>query len=326
MKNKLKKNQLIVSIFPLSSKNIAVIFAAPLRASTLVSKLFKLESGAKVKSIKINESNLRRVVLTIQRTREKRIEIDNLLINSITFENGKTFKNVISPKFIHDVQDPMSLKVPFVSEDFPFETKLKGIHVSVACCTGCNGGVHDRNLVVLNHHIGGAWSGIWIKTAKTIDMPYPRWLKVLCAGGVIEEINGSTTVVDNGNMEIYKLPEVPHHAPPALPIETIEVPIKSTNSLVSKSLDGSWVQFEDIQIVTSQFFKPLLKNKETINLARNQITFKDKSGGQTMAFLYQPTGQKVKSGMQLKMLRGFIHAESEGIYVLLSDKEEDICL
>jgi hypothetical protein len=39
---------------------------------------------------------------------------------------------------------------------------------------------------------------------ETIEVPYPRWQKVLFAGGVMQEENGSTVVVDKGWMVVKK--------------------------------------------------------------------------------------------------------------------------
>lgn len=103
------------------------------------------------------------------------------------------------------------------SRVFPYASTLIDKHVTVMCCTGCNGGVRGRGFVVLNNHSGGGWSSIWVKTRQSIAVPYPRWQRIMFAGGVVSEMNGSTTVVDHGWMIIKKVDEPAHHAPPPLP-------------------------------------------------------------------------------------------------------------
>jgi hypothetical protein len=256
--------------------------------------------------------------------RSDKIVVDRLNVKGLSLEGVKKPINGSSPEFVLGVKNPSELKVPHLETGFPYSSTLVGVHVTVACCTGCNGGVHDRNLVVLNHHVGGPWTGIWVQTGKTIEAPYPRWQKVLCAGGVVAERNGSTNIVDKGWMELHKQFEVPHHAPPALPIETADFPNSPSKALFLKGLDASWVQFDDIRVDRAEAVAPTPPASKTVSLQRNEITFTDRSSGTSTAYLYQPSGLKVSAGQHVRMLRGFVHAEKPGLYVLLSDKEEDL--
>jgi hypothetical protein len=174
--------------------------------------------------------------------------------------------------------------------------------------------------------MGGGWTGIWVQTGKTIEAPYPRWQKVQCLGGIIEEMNGSMTIVDKGWMRLKKANEKPHHAPPPLPIQTTDLPAERTTSLLSKSLDGSWVQFDDVIIQSAVRIDARDVSPGMVNLPRTEVRFTDGAKGQSIAWLYQPKGQGLKKNQRIKWLRGFVHAEQPGYYVLLSDKEEDILL
>ena len=320
------ETQELVAAFPISDSQIVLICPDAVNPAMEKASLYRLESGLAVKSVKLNKKHPERIMLRVEPMRNLPLKIDSVTIRSFQSIHGTKARKAVSPEFIQGVHGAMELKAPYFADTFPYTSNLIGRHVSVACCTGCNGGVHDRNLVVLNHHIGGAWSGIWVQTGKTIEAPYPRWQRVLCAGGVIEEVSGSMVVVDKGWMEIYKQKETAHHAPPSLPIQTIDIPARRVTSLACKSLDGAWVQFEEIDVKSATFIEAQERVREAINLPRTEITFTDKSGGVSKAYLYQPSGHKVKIGRHVKQLRGFVHAEKPGVYVLLSDKEEDIIL
>ena len=126
-------------------------------------------------------------------------------------------------------------------------------------------------------------------------------------------------------MEIHKKFEEPHHAPPPLPIECAQLPNTNSRELLQKGLDGTWVQFDGIQVEQAQTISPT-KGSKVLRLIRNEIVFSDKSGAKSTAYLYQPSGLKVRTGQKIKQLRGFVHAEGAGKYVLLSDKEQDLTL
>lgn len=127
-------------------------------------------------------------------------------------------------------------------------------------------------------------------------------------------------------MVIQKSDEPAHHAPPPLPIKTEDLPAEYSTSLLSKSLDGAWVQFDNITIESATSVLTAEQGLGAGNLPRVEIVFSDGSGGHSKAWLYQPSGRKVQAHQAVQMLRGFVHAEAPGIYILLSDKEEDISI
>lgn len=317
----------LLAAFPLSDTEIVLICPEAVHSSMDAANLYRFESGRAVQAVEINEERPERILLRVEGSKtDTNLTIDRVIITDFKSQERKRGRRAVSPRFISNVQSAMELKVPHFSETFPYGSNLVGLHVSVECCTGCNGGIHDRNLVVLNHHLGGGWSGIWVQTGKTIEAPYLRWQKVLCAGGMITELNGSMTIVDQGWMEIYKQNEIPHHPPPPLPIEAMDLPSEHTASLICKSLDGAWVQFQDITVEQAVFIDAQERVPGAVNLARTEILFRDQSQGISKACLYQPSGHTVSTGQQLTQLRGFVHAEEPGVYVLLSDKEEDIVM
>jgi hypothetical protein len=246
-------------------------------------------------------------------------------VASVTLKGGGTRMDRArsSIRFAHGILSPMELKIPNLAPEFPFGSTLVGVHVTLECCTGCNGGVHDRNLVVLNSHIGGPWTGAWVETGKTIEAPYPRWQKVRCAGGVVAERSGSTTVVDQGWMEVIKQFETPHHAPPPLGINASDLPRGRDTTLLAKSLDGSWVQLTGVTVKAAKTVEPP-PSKGARRLVRNEVTVTDGSGGEAEVWLYQPSGLELRVGDQVNVLRGFVHIERPGQWVILSDKEEDL--
>jgi hypothetical protein len=173
-----------------------------------------------------------------------------------------------------------------VRPEFPHESTLAGVHVVVECCTRCNGGVQDRDLVVLNHHVGG--------------------------------------VVDGGWKEIRKQFETPHHAPPPLPIDGADLPRGRDRSLLAKGFDGAGVQFTDVEVEDAKTVEPRWGTGGRTRLMRKAVVFADKSGGRRDAWPYQPSGLRMRPGDRLPFLRGFAHAERPGVSVVLSDKEEDL--
>ena len=309
------------AVFPLDDLHLAVLLDSPVSAPRRAAGSSK--QGLTVKSVQVDAKNSKRVVVTTGSMRSDGVVVDTLTIKGLVGKDGRPVE-VVTPAFIQGVKDPTELKALQLEPRFPFGSKLVGVHVSVSCCTGCNGGVHDRNLVVLNHHVGGPWTGIWVQTGKTIEAPYPRWQKILCAGGVIADRKGSVTVVDEGWMEIHKRFEEPHHAPPALRVTCAQLPNTKQTSLLLKGLDASWVEFNDIKVESAEVTTPTAKGTKVERLPRNTIVFTDLSGGRTTAYLYQPTGLKVQAGAKISLLRGFVHAEGVGQYVVLSDEEDDI--
>jgi hypothetical protein len=55
-----------------------------------------------------------------------------------------------------------------------------------------------------------------------------------------------------------------------------------------------------------------------------ELRVTDGSGGESAAWLYQASAFGLTSGARIARLRGFLHAEAPGLYVLLGDKEEDL--
>jgi hypothetical protein len=312
----------IRAVFPLTDTELVVLMTAPLAQSSARDLEFSSALGLKLKVARMDPSDPARVILRTNMHSDS-VVVDRLTVRDVLLDGARRRVGGISPPFVPGVRDPMQLKVPHLASAYPYPSTLIGVHVTVACCTGCNGGVHDRDLVVLNHHIGGPWTGIWVRTAKTIDAPYPRWQKIMCAGGVVAEHKGSTNVVDEGWMEIHKLFETPHHAPPPLPVTSDECSQRG-KALFLKGLDASWVQFEDIRVESAQTVIGDGREGRTVRLTRNEIVFTDSSGGRARAYLYQPSGLKIQPGQALRRLRGFVHVERPGRYVVLSDKEEDI--
>jgi hypothetical protein len=312
------------AVFPLNDTTLVVLLNDSFDRAKQGKLKLTSSAGLRIHSTDIDNNEVPRLLLNTSSMQTYGVVTDSITIEGLTLAGSKKAISTSTPTFVHGIKDPTELKVSHVEHAFPYSSRLIGAHVSVSCCTGCNGGIHDRNLVVLNHHFGGPWTGIWVETGKTIDTPYPRWQKVLCAGGVIAEKNGSTTVVDKGWMEIHKKFEEPHHAPPPLPIECAQLPNSKCKAIFQKGLDASWVQFDDIHVEHSEIISPSDSKTKVLRLTRNQIVFTDKSGAKSTAYLYQPSGLKVQVGQRIKQLRGFVHAEAPGQYVLLSDKEQDL--
>jgi hypothetical protein len=321
-----KQSKKLLAAFPLSNTQLVLICPQPVHPSMVEISLYSLQSGLAVKDVQVDPERPEQLILWVESMKPMPLTIDEVMIRTLKTADGESLGEFSSPRFIQGIQTPMELKVRNFDDSYPFTSTLVGLHVSVMCCTGCNGGIHDRNLVVLNHHIGGSWSGIWVQTDKTIETPYPRWQRVLCAGGVVVEESGSTMVVDRGWMRVQKSDEPPHHAPPPLIIEATDLPTERTTSLLPKSLDGTWVQFDNITIESIRWVEATKGASGTVSLPRTEIVFHDKSGAHSTAWLYQPSRHNLQPGQSLNQLRGFVHAEEPGIYVLLSDKEEDITI
>jgi hypothetical protein len=306
-----KQNE-VVAVFPIAADQLVVVHKEPVGKESIEPDQYRLQSGAAIRNAEVDSKLPTRVRLSIAGTESESVVVDSLQLKGAA----------AGIDFIHGPLTPMDLKVPYVDPTFPYASTLLGRHVTVMCCTGCNGGIHGRNLVVLNNHSGGPWSSIWVKTPKQIDVPYPRWQRVMFAGGILTELNGSTTVVDPGWMIIQKSDETAHHAPPPLPLETADLPAKGTRSLLAKSLDATWVQFDNIVLHRVQ--RAADHELGTDDLPKTEIEFGDKSGGRSIAWLYQSGREGLTEGQRLKWLRGFVHAEAPGRYILLSDKEEDL--
>ena len=314
---------MLTSAYPLGETEIVLQFTDAIMRSTLRTARFRFESGIKTRGIRVAQNEPRKLILKVGPI-QTGIRLDRVTVNGLRTSSGDPLERMESPPFIHGIRTPMELKVPYFEREFPYASTLVGSHVTVMCCGGCNGGIHPRGLVVLNTHSGGPFSGIWVRTGLTIPAPYPRWVRVMFLGGVIEEQNGSTAVVDKGWMTVAKDNENAHHAPPPLPIETVDLPVEKTTDLLAKSLDASWVEFKRVRIESIRHVSQSSGQGWKKNLPRSELVISDKSGGRSKAWLYMKSRERLRRGKRLRMLRGFVHAEGPGIYVLLSDKEEDI--
>ena len=315
-----KPRQALLAAFPTDQSTLALRFLRPLEAKDVRGLAVRLKSGLRVGRAVLDARDARRVLVSTGRMKSTPLTVD---VASVTVKGVPLDRSRSSVRFAHGVLSPMELKIPNFEPEFPHGSTLVGVHVTLECCTGCNGGVHDRSLVVLNTHIGGPWTGAWVQTDRTIEAPYPRWQKVRCAGGVVAERNGSTTVVDEGWMEVVKQLETPHHAPPPLAIDASDLPRGRDMALLTKSLDGSWVQLTDVTVNAAKTVDPP-PSKGTRRLIRNEVVVADRSSGKVEAWFYQPTGLRLQVGDRLATLRGFVHIERPGQFVILSDKEEDL--
>jgi hypothetical protein len=312
----------LLAAYPISDRQLVLHFAAALNPKLANRSLFRSERGVTIHAASIDTGRSNCIVLDVDALPQLPLAVDSIIVRNMMMEDGKSLGESRSPNFLHGVHTPMELKVPHIEPAFPFRSTLAGLHVTLECCTGCNGGIHDRDLVVVNNHIGGGWSGIWVRTAKVIEGPYPRWQRVLFAGGILADDNGALTLVDHGWMQVTKGNEKPHHAPPPLRVRTKDVPTSLAESLHTKSLDGTWIEFNDVKIRTVRAVTPETSSYSR-SLRRVELVVDDGSGDAN-AWLYQPSGEKLQPGQHLATLRGFVHAESAGRYVLLSDKEEDL--
>lgn len=305
----------IRATFPIEDERVEVLFHSGSSAESAAAEGLSLLSGRRAQVI--DRRSTTSVMLAVD------LPSDDALISLV---DQVVIGEHVGPPFIHGIRSPMELKVPHMDASFPFASSLDGVHVSVACCTGCNGGIHDRGLVVLNNHTGGSWSGIWVQS--DLDMPddYARWQKVAFFGGVVRNRSGSITVCDEGWMQVGLAGEIPHEAPRPASVRAVDFPISGTTSLLSASLDGAYVEFTDIRVRGTRAIEPGSDSVEGHHQLRGmELVFVDQSEEvESVAYLFQKSALGIMSGTGLESLRGFIHAEGAGRYVLLGDKEEDI--
>ncbi|MGC5173203.1 hypothetical protein ACLQ2Q_21385 [Microbacterium sp. DT81.1] len=305
----------IVATFPSDDHTLVVLFASPDDAAWADDAGVQLLSGRLAKAQGRNRDSPTEIVLAVEAPQRDELVVDQVVVGD----------RVVGPRFVHGVRSPMELKVPHTEARFPYGPTLAGVHVSVACCTGCNGGIHDRGLVVLNTHTGGGWSGIWVRS--DIDMPsdYARWQKVAFLGGVLRDDSGSTTVSDEGWMRVRLAGEEPHDAPAPTPVSAADFPAEGTRSLLARSLEASYVELVDARVIDARRVEPPEADRSSsMRLPRMELRLTDDSGAESVAWLYQASAFELASGGRIARLRGFLHAEAPGLYVLLGDKEEDL--
>ncbi|GAC1456279.1 MAG: hypothetical protein PVSMB1_05930 [Gemmatimonadaceae bacterium] len=319
-----KEIPLIRAVYPLDNRTFAVLCTEPVHPSSADASAFRFRSGRAIEAVESDEKGGGRLLIRVEPRPAAAFAVDSISIRSLNLADGNSVKNVEAPRFAAGVYNAMQLKVPHFAPEFPYGTSLDGLHVSVACCGGCNGGVHARGLSVLNVHHGGCFSGIWIYSTRALIDPYPRWQRIVCAGGVLEERSGSSTIVDRGWMTARRDGETQHHAPPPLAIETVDVPGELTKALEPKGLDGSYVAFSDVGIESVDVIEGGVDRKTRAAVPAVRVSFSDASRGTSVAWMYQVSAQRLRSGQRLKRLCGFVHAEEPGRYIVLTDKEEDI--
>jgi hypothetical protein len=317
-----RQERAITATFPVDDRRIAVVFSSPSLAEAAATSAPRLVSGRDVILHGVRDGVATQILLECDVPSESGLVIDQVIVEEIRQDiDGPELE--LGPRFIHGVRAPMDFKVPYLDPQFPFSSTLAGLHASVACCTGCNGGVHDRGLVVLTNHTGGSWSGIWVQTAQSIPEDYRRWQKVEFHGGVLRDDFGSIAVVDEGWMQVRLGDETSHAAPPPARITASDLPAEGTRSLLAYSLDASWVEFADVSIIDLTRVEAASGGGK-VRLPRVEARFSDTSGSEAISWLYQRSAFDLSPGDHLATLRGFVHAEAPGRYVLLSDKEEDL--
>jgi hypothetical protein len=312
--------------FPLDDSTFAVICSGPLHPSSADRSAIRFKSGRQIADVIIDPAAADRLIVNAQPHSLPSVVIETILLRKVAFADGSFANDVETPRFAGAIYNAMQLKVPHFSAEFPYSSTLLNLHASVACCGGCNGGIHARGLSVLNNHHGSGFSGIWIHSNRSLIDPYPRWQRIICAGGIVEERGGSMTLVDHGWMAARRDNEQPHHAPPPLPLQTIDLPAGVTRSLETKALDGSYVAFSEISIEASRSIDGGLGQRSGTSAPAVEVEFTDNSMGRSIAWLYQSSAQSLRPTQRIRRLAGFIHAEEPGRYILLSDKEEDISL
>lgn len=313
-----RRDDVIRATFPIDLQTIAVAFSNAENAGEALSGGIKLLSGRKAEVRGQHDDDPTVVLVEVDAVPAHDLAIDQVV--------ACVGEEEIGPRFVHGIRSPMDLKVPYLELHFPYRSTLIGVHVSVSCCTGCNGGIHDRGLVVLNNHTGGSWSSIWVHTPRDLPADYARWQKVVFCGGVLRDVGGSTAVIDEGWMRIRLGGEEPHGAPTPARVSTHDFPVRGTRSLFARSLDACWVEFSDVTISAVDRIDGGGKSglEQRARLPHVEVVFSDGSGGTSTALLYQESAFDLAVGDTFSGLRGFIHAESPGRYVLVSDKEEDL--
>jgi hypothetical protein len=317
-----RQERVITATFPVDDRRIAVVFSSSSLAEAAATSAPRLVSGREVSLHDAGGGPASQILLECDVPSESGLVMDQVMVEGIRQDLDGSAPE-LGPRFVHGIRAPMDLKIPYVDSQFPFGSTLAGLHVSVACCTGCNGGVHDRGLVVLNNHTGGSWSGIWVQTAQPIPEDYRRWQKVEFLGGVLRDDLGSITVVDEGWMQVRLGDETTHSAPPPARVTASDLPAEGTPSLLAFSLDASWVEFADVSVVDVARVEAAAGDGKA-RLSRVEARFSDASGTEAISWLYQRSSFDLSPGDHLAALRGFVHAEAPGRYVVVSDKEEDL--
>jgi hypothetical protein len=143
-------------------------------------------------------------------------------------------------------------------------------------------------------------------------------------GGVLREEFGSTTIVDEGWMSVRLGNEANHEAPPPARVTAGDLPAEGTTSLLARSLDGCWVHFADVLIVDVKKAEDVAPTGHELRLPHVEVRFSDTSGKEAIAWLYQRSAFGLSTGDRFAAIRGFVHAEAPGRFVLVSDKDEDL--
>lgn len=305
-----RERRIAHACFPLDEARLGVVLTEPRSTPEVSAAALTLDSGHGVEEVRVVDGRPWHLELAVAPMEAVPLTIDTLVVDG----------EPTGMSFVHGILNPMELKLQGIEDGPPFESTLVGLGVSVACCTGCNGGIHDRGLVVINGHVAGPWTGLWVQTDTPIPTPYPRWQRTLFAGGVVREVGGSTTVRDEGWMDVRRLDEDPHHAPAPLRIDAADLPGRSSASHLAKGMDAAWVELTDLEVISARRKKPTAAGR----LPHNQIHLRDQSGATVEAWMYQKRGLALRAGERISRMRAFVHAEGKGGYVLLSDKDEDL--
>ena len=155
----------VLAAFPLSASEVMLVASGALDASMARASAFRFSSGLKIRDATIDKRAAERVVLRVEPMGGPELIEDQIVVRDLRGVTAGSSGRQTSPTFLHGPLTPVELKVPHLAPRFPFASTLVDRHVSVMCCTGCNGGVHDRDLVVVNSHVGGGWTGVWVQTA-----------------------------------------------------------------------------------------------------------------------------------------------------------------
>jgi hypothetical protein len=186
-------SSMVRAVFPRGNDSFAVVCAGPVDRSTVDKCYFRFGRGRSIIDVENDPDTPDRLI--IRATPIDSFMIDEMIIQRILLADGNAESNVTTPRFTGAAYNALQLKVPHFAADFPCRSTLHGVHVSVACCGGCNGGMQrwdartwsfrtqTSSLRRFHRHL--------VQSFRRLIDPYNRWQRILCVviptfGSVIE--------------------------------------------------------------------------------------------------------------------------------------------
>ena len=331
MQSKLKKKPIgsLLMAFPKSNTELRLVFSTPVDEITAGNpENYSSEKKLKILSASVDPGNPKYVILKTEPMNGEIIKTDIIRVAGVRTTNNSLIAKKESPRFLHGIASIAGIQKQ-AQKVFPFRSKFDGLVATMSCQK--DGGVNSNHLIdtlgysFLHKQTGGPFNSIKVVVGigkkhvpgidEEVERLAPKGLSphVLWSGGVIQNVNGETQLVDTGFIEGSIMKATPKKFPPPYLVKTKDLLAAST--LKGKSLQGVIVRFENV--VIDKISQP---NKRQFR----KFVFYDDSEVKGYGFLLDTVKQEVKQGQKFQVIRALVHQLAKDHYEVIVEMDKHL--